>query len=253
VPPDGATILVAGDLTAADGGDVRAGAISAVPGEPVAVRNVVAAAGGRAAETVAGAVAAVTGGRAPDRAVTLADHVALALATPGTRLARAEAFANRHPAFDCLTASGVVTVVILPSLPLRRPMPEAGLCRAVAAHLAPRRVVGTRIEVVGPTYTTVSVRATVAAAPGDRAAGLADAVRTAVEAFFDPITGGPDGTGWPFGRHVYRAEVLSLIDRVPGVAHVLALALVAGEETCGDICIGPTGLIANGPHEIAVR
>jgi len=180
--------------------------------------------------------------------------VALALGTPGTRIARAQAFANRHPAFGCLTATGVVTLVVLPHLPAGRPFPGPGLRAAVSSRLGPRRVLGTRIEVAAPVYTSVSVRATVVARTGHPEAPLPAAVRAALDAFFDPLTGGPDGTGWPFGRDVHRAEVLSLVDRVPGVEHVLGLELVtAGGAVCGDVCIGPTGLVASGTHEIEVR
>jgi hypothetical protein len=35
----------------------------------------------------------------------------------------------------------------------------------------------------------------------------------------------PDWAGWPFGRNLYVAEVLSLIQRVPGVKHVLDVQL----------------------------
>jgi len=123
----------------------------------------------------------------------------------------------------------------------------------VANCLAPRRVLGTRIEVAAPVYVPVTVRATVVARSGTPPATLPSAVRSTLTAFFDPLTGGPDATGWPFGRYVYRAEVLSLIDQVPGVEHVLGLELITADgASCGDVCIGPTGLVASGEHEIEV-
>jgi hypothetical protein len=80
-------------------------------------------------------------------------------------------------------------------------------------------------------------------------------VRDALDRFFHPLAGGPEGTGWPFGRDVYRSEVLQVIDEVPGVANVLALELVGDpcDPTCGNLCLGPTGLVAAGPHEVDVR
>lgn len=255
VPAEGTTLLVTGDRTAAERGNLGAGAVYRVPDDDdVTARNVVPAAGGRAAETIAEAAARARAAReAPGRAVTPADHEALALTTPGTRIARAQALANRHPGFGCLTAPGVVTVVVLPSLPLGRPAPDAGLRRAVRAHLAGRRIIGRRIEVAAPEYVPVTVRAVVAANSTTDSAGLPAAVAGALDAFFHPLTGGPAGTGWPLGRDVYRAEVLAVIDRVPGVAHVRALELASAGETCGDLCVGPLGLVASGPHEIAVR
>jgi hypothetical protein len=113
---------------------------------------------------------------------------------------------------------------------------------------------GTRVEVVGPIYIEVTVRVTVRARPGVSGGKLQQRVRDAIDAFFDPLTGGPDGSGWPFGRDVYRSEVLQVIDETPGIDHVLSLAFVAVGQgpVCGNLCVPQAGLVAAGPHEIEV-
>jgi predicted phage baseplate assembly protein len=268
----GSTLLVTAALTRAGDGNLPAGAVTRLADSPhnqaavpdlgalaaqlASITNVVPATGGSPAETLDAAGARAREDRErPARAVTLDDHVTLARETPGVRLARAEARANFHPGFPCLTAPGIVTVLVLPSLPAGRPAPSPGLREAVAAYLDRRRVIGTRVEVAGPVYVTVTVRATVQVCPDASGAELGDAVRDALDTFFHPLTGGPDGTGWPVGRDVYRSEVLQVIDEVPGVASVLALELVGGgsEPSCGNLCLGPTGLVAAGPHEVDVR
>ena len=182
-----------------------------------------------------------------------ADYEWLARRTPGARLARVIARANAHPGLSCVVATGVVTVVVVPHLPLGRPLPSRGLLRAVAAHLCPLRLVGTRIEVTGPVYTEATVRASVRRQRLASAAEVRERVVGALDAFFDPLTGGPDGTGWPLGRDVYRLEVMQVIDEVPGVEHVVDLELVSGGTAqCGNLCIGPIGLVDAGPHEIEV-
>lgn len=270
--PAGAALLVTADLTRGAGGNLTARTIDRLADSPhnravvpdladlaeqlTGIANVVPAAGGAAAETVPAAIARAREGREQaSRAVTLEDYVVLARQTPGVRLARAEARANSHPGFPCQSAPGVVTVLVLPHLPADRPVPGPGLRRAVAAYLNRRRVIGTRVEVAGPVYVSVTVRATVQALPGTRAGDLAGAVRDALDRFLHPLVGGPDGTGWPFGRDVYRSEVLTVIDEVPGVAHVLALKLVSddGRVSCANLCLGPTGLVDAGLHEIDVR
>jgi hypothetical protein len=45
-------------------------------------------------------------------------------------------------------------------------------------------------------------------------------------AFLHPLTGGPDGTGWEFGRDVYASEVCQFLERVPGVDYVKSLRLI---------------------------
>jgi predicted phage baseplate assembly protein len=220
------------------------------------IANPVPAQGGAAAETLLHAQ-----GRAlellaqPTRAITLADYERLASETPGVRLARAFARANLHPAFPCLKAPGVVTVILIPHLPVGRPVPTPELRRAVAAYLEFRRVVGTRVEVVGPTYTQVTVQARVHPCRGVNAAALRQRIVDRIHQFFDPLKGGPDGEGWPFGRDVYRSEVLQVIDEVEGTDHVLSLRLREGEngDACGNVCVPPTGLIESGPHLIEVE
>jgi hypothetical protein len=80
-------------------------------------------------------------------------------------------------------------------------------------------------------------------------------VIAALNQFFNPLNGGPDGTGWPFGRDVYRSEVLQVIDEVVGVDHVLKLELIVEgcEAQCGNVCLGPTWLVAAGNHEIEIQ
>jgi hypothetical protein len=44
-----------------------------------------------------------------------------------------------------------------------------------------------------------------------------------------------------------------VIDEVPGVEHVVDLELVTGGAAqCGNLCIGPIGLVDAGAHEIEV-
>jgi predicted phage baseplate assembly protein len=244
--PSGATVSASYSSTRGAEGNLPASRPWRVPGMDLAVEGPVPALGGAAAETLAEATArAVESLEKPERAVTLADYERLAVETPGVRLARAEARANLDPAVPCLHATGVVTVLIVPFLPKSRPAPSEGTRRAVARYLGRRRLLGTRIVVTGPRYTEVAVRATVRPLPGVDPAALRTRIVEALDRFFHPLT-------WPFGRDVYRSEVLQVLDEVAGVDHVLSLELVAegGEPVCGNVCIGPLGLVAAGRHEI---
>ena len=190
----------------------------------------------------------------PTRAVTLGDYETLAKETPGVRVARVSARANLHPGFPCFSAPGIITLIVLPELPATRPVPSPALRRAISAYLRPRRIVGTRVEVVGPVYRKVSVVARVQSATGINKRNLQTRLKQRIDSFFDPLSGGPDATGWPFGRDVYRSEVLQVIDETPGVENVLSLALITedGRPQCNNLCIGPTGLVDSGEHEIEV-
>jgi hypothetical protein len=223
--------------------------------ECMVVSNPVAAEGGTPAETLFEA-----SGRAvqlmsdPNRAVTLKDYETLAKRTPGTRIARTAARANLHPNFTCLKAPGVITVVVLPEMPVARPTPSYGLKRAVARYLNRRRIIGTRVEVVGAGYLEVAVEARVKAHPGVNRQDLQQRIVNALNAFFDPFKGGPEGNGWPFGRDVYRSEILQVIDELEGVDYILSLNLIAEgcDPQCGNVCLPPTTLVTVGRHEIEV-
>ena len=188
------------------------------------------------------------------RAVTLEDFEAIALETPGLRVARAIARPNLYPGLECVSAPGVLSVIVLPSLPLERPTPVGGFVDRIAARLESRRILGTRVVVTGPRYLELSVTAQVKAFDGVDAKRLAAQVAQALDAFFNPVSGGPDGTGWPLGRDVYRSEVMQVIDETPGVDHVLSLDLVAQgcAPECGNVCLRPTWLVAAGAHRIEV-
>jgi hypothetical protein len=50
-----------------------------------------------------------------------------------------------------------------------------------------------------------------------------------------------------------RSEVLQAVDAVAGVDHVLALDLIGPDgASCGNLCIGPLGLVTPADHEIEV-
>lgn len=278
VPPSGCLIFASFRLTRAQAGNLAAGQVNDVadsahnrallkalgkgsdPWSTVwtdldSTANPLPARGGAADETLDQALARADARVATSgRAVTLDDYERLAKKTPGTGIARVKAIADLHPDFPCFKAPGMITVIVLPYLPKGSPMPTPGLLNAVERWLRPRRVIGTRVAVTGPTYLNVAVQATVQSVTGASKTAVQQAIIAAVNKFFDPLTGGPDGTGWPFGRQVYRAEMMKIIDSVAGVDFISALALVAdgGQPQCGNVCLGPTWLVQAGTHQITV-
>lgn len=229
--------------------------VNATTAQLAMITNPLAATGGAAQETLEHAE-----GRAfaimtePNRAVSLTDYETLALQTPGTRLARASARANLHPSFPCYQAPGIITLIILPYLPLTRPQPSAGLLQTVRNYINRRRVIGTRVEVIGPSYREVTVRATLQAFPGVNIRDVQQKTLMALEQFFNPLPS-DNGDGWEFGRDVYRSEVMQVLDGTVGVDHVVTLELLADgcDPQCGNICLPPNGLVLQGRHQITVN
>jgi Baseplate J-like protein len=271
IVPRNVPIFVRYDSTRADAGNLAANTIAKLADTPhnhailgnledlraglPQITNPESATGGTAAETLTHAI-----GRAielvdkTERAVTLADYEALARNVPGTRIARVSARANFHPGFPCLKARGIITVIAVPYLPLDRPTPSAGLRGAIAKYLFPRRIIGSRVEVIGPGYKEIVVQAHVRALAGTNKPELALRIAAMLNRFFHPLTGGPETTGWPLGRDVFRSEVLQVIDDTPGVDHVVSLQLVSscGQPQCGNICLAANELVAAGQHQLEI-
>jgi predicted phage baseplate assembly protein len=267
--PKDALIFARFRATTAEKGNVLAGKISRLSRSAhnqalidetaysalVTISNPYDATGGAAKESLAHAE-----GRALQevyrvtRAVTISDIEQLALTTPGTCIARVAVKANLDARYPCLLAPGVTTVILLPQISARAAQPSAGLRAAVRSYLDRRRILGNRIEVLGPVYTKVTVQARVQSETDANASRVRQDILRALDDFFHPLYGGPEGSGWPFGRDIYRSEVLHVIDGVAGVENVVGLELIAneGEPSCGNLCIGPCGLVISGEHEITV-
>ena len=192
------------------------------------------------------APAAVRGVAPPARGTTTLDLERLALAVPGTRVRRARAWPGLDPRHPCLSAGGQVSVVIVPGWPADRPTPGPGLLAAVRRFIARRRIIGMQVAVTGPEYVEVAVRANVRVLPGADVAAVGPSAAGALREHLHPLLGGPAGRGWPFGRDVRRAELLAVLDAVPGVDHVLDLTLIGpdGDGGCGDVCVAPLALVA---------
>jgi predicted phage baseplate assembly protein len=272
VPPAGARVFASYATTLAASGNAPAKSLLVLDDSPrnrallcdvkqvqqalAEASNPAAATGGQAGETLDHAIGrAIKLREAPLRAVTLGDFETLASETPGTQIARVKAHANLNPAFDCYRAPGLIAVLIVPASDAARPTPSSALRETVRRYLERRRIIGMRVEVFGPQYLDVTVRAQVKAFANTDMEEVRRRVIDALNRFLHPLRGGPDGTGWPFGRDVHRSEVFQVIDQTEGVDHVLSMALVVAncKPQCGNVCLRPNWLVAAGQHEIEVK
>jgi len=149
-------------------------------------------------------------------------------------------------------AAGVVTVVVLPECG-SPPIPGPEFLAAVQTYLDRRRPLTTEVHVVGPTYVPVTVTATlhVTRIRPD----LAAQAQKALDLFFDPLKGGHDGKGWPFGRAVVESELMSMLSSLPGVEFVDHVALTGADPnqlSCVNLTLCPTDLVASQKHRISV-
>jgi predicted phage baseplate assembly protein len=231
----------------------------AAQGGLAGARSFVSAVGGRDPETLDDARArAAAALRNPERAVTARDHEVIACATPGVEVARAHAEVGLLRG-ECGVVPGVTTVFVVPGASSRTrddvrdgravvaPAPDPGMLDVVRAHLEAARLVGEVIRVEPARYRRLRVRVTVAGAPRDR-----DAVRQrlagALRLYVDPLLGGDDHAGWPFGQPVRQTALLRVAQRElgdRGDVTEIAIALDGGPlEACREAVLRSHELIA---------
>lgn len=132
------------------------------------------------------------------------------------------------------------------------PLPD--LLDEVRTRLEERRLIGTRIHVVAPSYRRVNFAIRIALS--DESTGGTEArVRKSLRDFFDALTGGQDGAGWPAGRNVYKSEVYQIVEGVAGVDHVIRADFTDGEGAAivGDAEIHEWELVEVGSVNVTVE
>jgi predicted phage baseplate assembly protein len=193
------------------------------------------------------------------RAVTRDDFESIARETPGVGVRRAHAQIGLDPAHPCVALPGATTVFIVPDLPARTdddvaagrgpadPEPDPGALAAVRARFAETRLVASQVYVRGPLYRDVSIVVSAAGDPHDPAAVRAR-VLGAVRRWLDPLVGGDDGAGWPFGAALEPTAILRVAqDALGGDALVTGLALgldgAPPAPACAALDIEPWALV----------
>jgi hypothetical protein len=181
-------------------------------------------------------------------ALSAADYEALARdASPGVAIARClpATSPNLRP------APGWVTLILVPHSLDSEPQPSYELKQEVAAYLAaraPDSIEKGRINMIPPNYLPVGVSAAVKATQIDQSGVVKAAVVAAMNAFFHPVYGGPEGRGWPFGRDVYLSDVAKLVEGISGVDYVQRLELLVNLIPAGDrVQVPPERMVAAGP------
>jgi predicted phage baseplate assembly protein len=134
--------------------------------------------------------------------------------------------------------AGRMGVIVVPNSVAARPTPSLGLITDVQAHLQARCPPTADLWVAGPEWIKVTVSARVVATTIDVADAVGDRTRAALARFLHPLTGGPRGEGWAFGRKPHRSDLYALLEGVAGIDHVEALTVAHEPETQDPIRAG---------------
>jgi len=269
VPPKGASVRLRAYRTGGgERGNVARGAVTVLKSSipfVATVTNRRAASGGTDGEEVENAK--LRGPlllRTRQRAVTAEDYENLARAA-APDVARVRCV----PAEDAGGAGGV-RVLLVPavdageagdgSLEFHQLMVADGVYQRVAGYLDERRTIGSRVVVQAPDYVGLTVVTRVRARTKADPRALEREALAALYGYFHPLRGGPDGTGWPFGRSVVGGEVYSVLQRLDGVDFVEEVRLFPadpversrGRQT-DRIDVGPHELVFSWGHHVMVQ
>jgi predicted phage baseplate assembly protein len=199
--------------------------------------------------------------RTRGRAVTTEDfeHLAREVAP---ELARVRAVAAGEGA-----DAGSVRVLVVPSAPaeggrlrFEQLVPSEDTLARVASRLDETRVVGTRVIVEPPVYRGITIVARLRARPRVTPAHLQEDALAALYGYFNPITGGPEGGGWPFGRPAQVGEVYSVLQRLRGTELVEDVRLFGADPITGQrgqatqrLDLEPHALVFSYEHQLMVE
>ncbi|HVU12617.1 MAG TPA: putative baseplate assembly protein [Phototrophicaceae bacterium] len=228
------------------------------------VTNREAASGGLNAETLETAKMRVPGYlRSLARAVTPQDFEYLAVeAAPGE-------IGRIHCLQPSMTTRGEVNLLVIPSIPRLQGFiaPESlnlsdDLRDRIVSYLNERRLVSTLLNVVQPAYQWVETEIRLRHNPLYDGAAVVHEVENRLFTFLNPIIGGTDGKGWPFGRDLFVADIMAVLLAVPGVDYIRTVKLYPVSYNRGqftrtgdavtEISVVQHGVIVSYKHDVRI-
>jgi hypothetical protein len=109
---------------------------------------------------------------------------------------------------------------------------------------------------VPPTYRRVKIEVEVITRPQADLAVVKRNVEAALVTYFDPLRGGDDGAGWPFGQTIFFSRVYQTILSAEGVDRIKDNQLVifldgVAQPFCRDAPINAGELLFSDTHEVS--
>jgi predicted phage baseplate assembly protein len=163
--------------------------------------------------------------------------------------------------------AGAVKVLLVPAAAQDRGrirfedlVPTEPTFERVKERLDETRLLGTRVLVEPPLYRGVTVVARLVAKPRFSAERIQSEALDALFAYLNPLTGGPDGTGWPFGRPVQSGEIYAALQRIRGVDLVEEVRVFGANPVTGErgkqttrLELEPNSLVVSYEHHVRVE
>lgn len=184
----------------------------------------------------------------PYMAVTSKDYENVAKMTPGLRVARAKAIADK--------LINNVRIIVVPYSFADTPTPSGGFKKTVCIHVDRHRTITTSIKIEDPDYVKVSVTAKITLMDRYNPDNVKKRCQEALKQFLSPIKRKEGDNEWEFGRPVYKSDVYVVLEGVEGVDGVIQLFLAFDQggsyDSEGNIEINKNALVYSGEHNIEI-
>ncbi len=202
--------------------------------------------------------------RASTRAVTAEDFERLAREA-STGIARAKCISPGVQAGMQGPPPGTVQLLLVPRvaesngyIPLEQLEVPRYVQEDVRQYLDERRLLATRLEIASPQYVYVVVSVTVKARRGNDHQLVAGDVEKRLYRYINPICGGAEGDGWPFGRSLNLSEVFAVLQGINTVDYIEEVKIFLGEagsdavKEATRVDISLDALLCSGRHKVVV-
>lgn len=185
-----------------------------------------------------------------DRAVTKEDFEVLTVEGGQGAIAKALCLPTTQEA-------GTVTILVVPSADLDSIERGDGLApnalrltsalrEQTLAYLNERKLLGTQIRLAEPEYIGVAVETQIGLEPTyqnpQAETILRSQLETALYRFLNPLTGGREGKGWPFGKALYVSDIIALFQKIIEVRYIGPVFLYQIRQEGDDWVRGPEPL-----------
>jgi predicted phage baseplate assembly protein len=171
--------------------------------------------------------------RSRDRAVTEADFEFLAREALPASIGRVKCLQPR-PSDVGRVAAGQIYVLVVPRVlhpdgyiePRDLELNQKDMT-LLTQYLDERRLLTTRLDIRAPAYRYVAARVRLRATPGVEQSVVETEVLNRLYRFLNPLTGGPDGNGWSFGRDLFVSDIYQSLQGTPYVQFIRSVDMFA--------------------------
>lgn len=204
--------------------------------------------------------------RTIERAVTAEDFEFLAQQPEvGVHFGRVKCFQPKSDAAENI-APGTVELLLMAHVPDAQGQLTGAQLQTSAEDKAKlrnfldqRRLLTTRLVIAEPSYHYASVLVTIHPPIGMNQNEVRKSIRRQLYHFLNPLIGGFDGLGWPFGRKLQPQDIYRCLQDIEGVQAITDVKLFEAssipadldQEAVSEILLPRHGVILSGQHDVS--